>query len=1461
MASNKQTVINKSNTLEQFRQKANDVSLHLGDNDQLASHLSDYVSGFTASANDVRYIITTGFEHKAEETIDNTAGYIILQDSPTLPASFVAGATLTQDSGYSAEIVSVSDEKILVVQSSGSFTAAEDLDISSDSIPAANVVRLVSESYNVGSIRVYKNSTEVLQNMTATGFHVAPLAGVVTLTSPGDVSEFTEGGTVYQGSTLGSSTFSGTILYCSSTQLLLKTVTGTFSASVQIKLDGSSDTIAGAAHGDITLKAQALSHVVEFNTPLSASDAIEVRATDIVKAINELQDDVGITENLTTGSSNLVDAINEHETDLYGTGNVSFSGLSSTGFQDAVEELRTELGNHNSLGTDITSNVVGAVNEIETAVRGSTANYTLNTTANDLVGAINEHEVDIGDMSLTTTASDLTDAINELDALQGNNTLTTTGTTLTAAVNELDAELGTISAGAMGTTASTVSGAIAEHETQIGNVSITSISSSNDTITGALSQLHSELGSATLTTSASTHTGAINEHESDIGNMVLTGLSATNLSAGLRELASEKLDITNTSAGGQSLSGNINYTTAGGNGTFDFGPGTVLDISDGTLLVSAAGGVANFGSAFLNLDGEVAQMGLQVDRDYITPSGSMTNHDVKLQWNESLVATKPERAWQLIGMEDDGSTNTADVVTFYNAKDLIANNTETGISVTWDAGNQNFDFALTADPIISLSGDLGGSATLTNLTGTTTLTATIQAGSVENSMLAGSINASKLAGGIENSLITNSFINLDADSGTTNAVNLGETLSILGTSGEVSTSVSGNTLTVGLPNDVTIGNDLTVTGDLIVQGDTVTLNTSTLEVEDTLVLAGNNLVSEPSSGGFGLEVGPITSPSGVASNVTGAHSIVYNYATDRWEADGSLILSSATLGSPDISVNNASPLGDFDADKTLDINAGTGITVAGALNTNEFDITITNSDRGSSQNIFKNFTADSGGTATANTNNDTIDIAGGTGISTVRSGDTITANLNNTAVTAGSYGSGSQIPTFTVDAQGRLTAAGGVAVDTYSGWNLTVGGTARGNISETEVVSFAAGTALTVDYNATNNVITYNHADTSSVANINASGTTFVQNLTFDTHGHVTAASTGAFTLGNGQLTISGGTLLSGSTTFTANQTGNSSVTINHDNVSRSNTTSSQSRTYGQSFTAIDSITTSSQGHITAVNTKTVTLPASDNTDTIPNNATITISAGTNLTGGAAFTTDQSANETITLNMATGGVGAGTYGSTADGTKIDQITVDAYGRVTNITTGATGTSSSDDTGTPAILSNGSTPSLNSGISAAEIRSLIGAGTSSSSGVTSIATGNGISGGTITSSGTLTVGAGNGLSQSSTGLLMSGSYTGTFTASADVVAYSDKKLKDNIETLDGSKVFDMRGVSFNRNDQDGKLSSGVIAQELEQIAPELIHEAEDGTKGVAYGNTVGYLIEAIKLLKAEIEELKSIKTKV
>ena len=95
---------------------------------------------------------------------------------------------------------------------------------------------------------------------------------------------------------------------------------------------------------------------------------------------------------------------------------------------------------------------------------------------------------------------------------------------------------------------------------------------------------------------------------------------------------------------------------------------------------------------------------------------------------------------------------------------------------------------------------------------------------------------------------------------------------------------------------------------------------------------------------------------------------------------------------------------------------------------------------------------------------------------------------------------------------------------------------------------------------------------------------------------------------------------------------------------------------------------------------------------------------------------------------------------------------------------------------------------------------------------------------------------------------------TITGSADVIAFSDKKLKENIETLDGKKVLDMRGVSFTRKDT-GAESSGVIAQEIQKVAPELVHDTE-GTLGVAYGNLVGYLIEAVKDQQKQIDELKA-----
>jgi hypothetical protein len=78
-------------------------------------------------------------------------------------------------------------------------------------------------------------------------------------------------------------------------------------------------------------------------------------------------------------------------------------------------------------------------------------------------------------------------------------------------------------------------------------------------------------------------------------------------------------------------------------------------------------------------------------------------------------------------------------------------------------------------------------------------------------------------------------------------------------------------------------------------------------------------------------------------------------------------------------------------------SAGTGLSLTGA--------TFANTDLGSSQNIYKNFAATSGGTAVANTNNDTLTLSAGSGITTTRSGDTITI-----AATGGSAATGGQTP-------------------------------------------------------------------------------------------------------------------------------------------------------------------------------------------------------------------------------------------------------------------------------------------------------------------------------------------------------------------------------------------------------------------------------------------------------------------
>ena len=97
------------------------------------------------------------------------------------------------------------------------------------------------------------------------------------------------------------------------------------------------------------------------------------------------------------------------------------------------------------------------------------------------------------------------------------------------------------------------------------------------------------------------------------------------------------------------------------------------------------------------------------------------------------------------------------------------------------------------------------------------------------------------------------------------------------------------------------------------------------------------------------------------------------------------------------------------------------------------------------------------------------------------------------------------------------------------------------------------------------------------------------------------------------------------------------------------------------------------------------------------------------------------------------------------------------------------------------------------------------------------------------------------------------FNSSVTAGGDVTAFSDMRIKHDIETIEGAlaKVSDMRGVYFKRN--NGEAGTGVIAQEIENILPEVVQNGE--YKSVAYGNIVGVLIEAIKELRNEVKSLK------
>ena len=172
---------------------------------------------------------------------------------------------------------------------------------------------------------------------------------------------------------------------------------------------------------------------------------------------------------------------------------------------------------------------------------------------------------------------------------------------------------------------------------------------------------------------------------------------------------------------------------------------------------------------------------------------------------------------------------------------------------------------------------------------------------------------------------------------------------------------------------------------------------------------------------LGAVPGTLTASSAI---ITDANSKISNIKVDNIDIDGNTISTTNLNGNLILAPNGTG---------SVDVNGARISTLADPVNsqdaaTRSWVLQQTGSIA-PSLGLRADTTAIVGGVDEVNTVDSDISILGGTGISTVLTDNTITINLDNTAVSAGTYGSATSVPGFSVDAQGRITGVTAYAID------------------------------------------------------------------------------------------------------------------------------------------------------------------------------------------------------------------------------------------------------------------------------------------------------------------------------------------------------------------------------------------------------------------------------------------------
>jgi len=384
---------------------------------------------------------------------------------------------------------------------------------------------------------------------------------------------------------------------------------------------------------------------------------------------------------------------------------------------------------------------------------------------------------------------------------------------------------------------------------------------------------------------------------------------------------------------------------------------------------------------------------------------------------------------------------------------------------------------------------------------------------------------------------------------------------------------SGDILTIGgqyytdIIDDLVTGSAITITGDV---AGTSTYNSGTgvwtintqqqaNSVDLGTHTTGNYVATLADSGasnfvisGSGSETAAVTinlSTTGVTGATYGSATQIPVITVDSYGRITSASSSQANFTiAADSGANDTVVLGE-----TLTISGDTGITTTVTANEISVDLDDTAVSPGSygSTTAIPTFTvdqqgrlttagtvnvattltigADSGADDTVDLLSDTLTFTGDTGITTTVSDNDISIDLDDTAVTPGSYGSATAIPNFTVDQQGRLTAAGSTTVATTL--NITGDSGSDGVALLTETLNFQGGTGVTTAVTDDNVAISIGQ-DVGTTANVQFNNVQVDGTLTSDDITSTNISVDGNATI-TGNLTVNGTTTTVNSTTVT----------------------------------------------------------------------------------------------------------------------------------------------------------------------------------------------------------------------------------------------------------------------------------------------------------------------------------------